>query len=298
MNKMCLLEHLLKRIHEYQLGLKPDQLNEENIWEFARMAEAIRRGGNLKTYTSKAFLNYDWDNLGLITQLEQALDIEIKDEQFDSIKTFADIISKTAISNLDFKDLEIHTEYYDLLLKSEKIKILIVGRDPYPIDAMGIPFCKVDMSSLQDKRSSGYHVLNSLGINLTDGREPIQIFYDLLNDDKIGFVNACYFLPKQHTERYKIKFSTLLNLPIYKKADSVVLTESARKFLIKKDKTLPSKYVPIENLEIQNPIKEDWIKVCHPAARNKGTDNYTKIWGENNLEKYVNGCKANPVQSK
>jgi len=45
-------------------------------------------------------------------------------------------------------------------------ELVIVGKDPYPSAAMGIPFCKPSWTMMANQTISGFHVLNSLALTL------------------------------------------------------------------------------------------------------------------------------------
>lgn len=283
------LLYSLKRIYEFELGLKPNQINEDNIWELARKAEALKKGEPLDTYFSTKFLNYSWDVIGLFMFLEQALNIEIKDEEAESIKTLNELLVLLQ-KKIKIDELKIHQEYFDSLIMADNIRILIVGRDPYPNGSMGIPFCKNEINDLRKHNCSGKYLLKGLGVDIdSETRNPNDIFFDLLKTKKVGFVNASYFyIGTVKPKRYQVKFSNLINQQIYKKSEFVILTNSAKKLLKTRDKKIIDGYEPIDDIEIKMPIKEDWLTVCHPDFRNRNSENHKTLWGTNNgLIEYI-----------
>jgi len=283
------LLYFLKRIYEFELGLKPNQIKEDNIWELARKAEALKKGEPLDTYFSTKFLNYSWDVIGLFMFLEQALNIEIKDEEAESIKTLNELLVLLQ-KKIKIDEPKIHQEYFDSLIMADNIRILIVGRDPYPNGSMGIPFCKNEINDLRKHNCSGKYLLKGLGVDIdSETRNPNEIFFDLLKTKKVGFVNASYFyIGAEKPKRYQVKFSNLINQQIYKKSEFVILTNSAKKLLKTRDKKIIDGYEPIDDIEIKMPIKEDWLTVCHPDFRNRNCENHKTLWGTNNgLIEYI-----------
>ena len=283
------LLYSLKRIYEFELGLKPNQINEENIWELAKKAEALKKGEPLNTYFSAKFLNYSWDVTGLFMFLEQALNIEIKDEEAESTKTLNELLILIQ-KKIKFEELKIHQEYFDSLIMADNIRILIIGRDPYPNGSMGIPFCKDDIDDLRKHNCSGKYLLKGLGVDIdNETRSPNDIFFDLLKTKSVGFVNASYFcIGTEKPKRYQVKFSNLINQQIYKKSEFVILTNSAKKLLRTRDKKIIDGYNPIDDIEIKMPIKENWLTVCHPDFRNIKSKCHETLWGTyNGLIKFI-----------
>lgn len=283
------LRYSLKRILEFDLGLKPNQISEDNIWELARKAEALKKGQPLDTYFSTKFMNYSWDVIGLFMFLEQALNIEIFDEEAEATKTLDDLLTLLQ-KKIVLDNIKIHQEYFDSLIMVDKIKILIVGRDPYPKGSMGIPFCKDDIKELRKHNCSGKYLLKGLGIDIdNEKRESNDIFFDLLKTKSVGFVNASYFyIGTEKPKRYQVKYSNLLNQQIFKKSEFVVMTNSAEKLLKTRDKKITTGYKPIEVSENKMPIKKNWIPVCHPDFRNINRECHKKLWNtDSGLLKFI-----------
>jgi len=61
--------------------------------------------------------------------------------------------------------------YKEILAQKQYLDLTIIGRDPYPTSPAGIPFCKESWVELLRDNCSGYHVLSSLGINLSEVKE-------------------------------------------------------------------------------------------------------------------------------
>lgn len=282
----------IRRILEYELGLKSNEIFEENIWELARKAEALKKGKPLETYSSTKFLNYSWDIVGIFLHLEQALDIEIFDEEVEATKTIEDLVLLLR-QKLIPDEVIIHPQYFDTLLTQDKIKILIVGRDPYPNGKMGIPFCKTDIKDMRKFNCSGNHLLKGLGIDIAKtNKNPVQIFHDLLQTEGIGFVNASYFfIGDKRPKRYQVKFSNYINQPIFEKSEKIVLTKSAKQLLRTRDKKINDSYKPMINANIQMPIRDNWTTVCHPDNRNIKRPEHFELWQTNKgLIDYIESC--------
>lgn len=105
------------------------------------------------------------------------------------------INDKNALSNyLSFAD------------RKDDYKLCIIGKDPYPEDSIGIPFCKI---AINDKTCSGYYLLTALGISIKSLNykytidEVIQIFYDLINKDVLFLNSSYYFLNKENLSKNK-----------------------------------------------------------------------------------------------
>ena len=290
------LLYSLKRILEFDLGIKPNQISEDNIWELARKAEALKKGQPLDTYFSAKFLNYSWDIIGLFMFLEQALGIEIFDEEAEATKTLQDLLTLLQ-KKIALDEIKIHQDYFDSLIMADKIKILIIGRDPYPKGSMGIPFCKDDIKELRKHNCSGKYLLKGLGVDIdSDKREPNEIFFDLLKTKSVGFVNASYFyIGTEKPKRYQVKYSNLVNQQIFKKSEFVIMTNSAEKLLKTRDKKIVTGYNPIDEIEIKMPIKKNWITVCHPDFRNINKECHKKLWNtDSGLFKFIdNGQRKN-----
>ncbi len=110
------------------------------------------------------------------------------------------------------------------------VKLVIVGKDPFPTAPTGIPFCKGSWEEQLKDNNSGYHILESLGINLeyakTNYITPSGLFHKLASKGLV-FLNCSYHfldakgLPtKDHS--YVDKALTV-NEPIIRKADNVLL---------------------------------------------------------------------------
>jgi hypothetical protein len=156
-----------------------------------------------------------------------------------------------------------HEKYFKELNKLKSIKFLFIGKDPYPNDANGIPFCKDLKIEMQKDNCSGRHLLMGFGINIDkDSRDPENIFFELLSKHGIGFVNASYYyIGKDKLSKEEIQFSELKNSKLFAKAAIIISTIGSQKLI--------NKYV--------NPIKNA-ISVYHPDVRNRNNPKTNKKW--------------------
>ena len=296
------LIYLIRRVFENYLELKPDEINEDDIFNLARKAEAKKLGENMDDYHSTDFLNYSFDWLGFYMELEQALDIEICDEDTVKIISFADLaiyLNGRKENRLTNEHLKLNPKYFDsLLAHKEKLNIIFVGRDPYPNDSMGIPFCKNEINKLRKTNCSGRYLLRGFGVDIMekkydDFQNTEDMFFSLLMDKGIGLVNASYFPISKKAEKYQIKLSSYLNNLLFSlEGPKVIMTKSAEVLFKMKEKPLESGYKLLETPSIQMPIKDTWSIVCHPDFRNSRREDHKTFWQElDGIGKNINSIK-------
>lgn len=114
------------------------------------------------------------------------------------------------------------------------IKLVVVGKDPYPEGALGLPFAKKDMSS-QDKCDSGFVILWALGIAFfPQNKDDVNKLYKELLQEGIVFLNVSYkYLGKRVPLEKSIHLPYLhcansFNKIILDHAQSVLLCNSAK----------------------------------------------------------------------
>lgn len=172
--------------------------------------------------------------------------------------------------------------YINKLRKVGKINLVIVGRDPYPKYATGIPFSKPSWNLLK-KNSAGHFVFRSLlGENYYNkAKTPDKLTYFLLNKG-IALLNASYQLldgsPKKHRDIRRIrKALALINSDILQKARQVVLCGAAYKMLNWAGCYKDNKYhaAPHPSLQAYNASKKNRKKWC-------------QFWGVGRLSRYLN----------
>lgn len=85
------------------------------------------------------------------------------------------------------------------ILDSGKIRLVVIGMDPFPIDSIGIPFCKADWASL--RRGTGFHVFSSLlDVDCFDECEPSPKKQAIaLAKQGVILLNASYEILKKQT---------------------------------------------------------------------------------------------------
>ena len=59
-----------------------------------------------------------------------------------------------------YQHFALEESYLDICAKMNKIDLVIMGKDPFPNDAMGIPFCKKNWELLSNKVQAGFNILN------------------------------------------------------------------------------------------------------------------------------------------
>jgi len=57
-------------------------------------------------------------------------------------------------------------DYINILNEKGSYFLTIVGKDPYPSDAIGIPFCKPSWNSFCKNNVSGFTIIKSLGFDI------------------------------------------------------------------------------------------------------------------------------------
>lgn len=175
--------------------------------------------------------------------------------------------------------------YLDACEKKMNIKLCIVGRDPYPNNAIGIPFCKSSWSELKDKRIAGYHIIKSFfgdfNFNNPLHETPRETFMELI-DFGVVFLNASYaFLNKEYLNKNKhnnfVRESFKINKRIMEKSKIIFLTGDAFEMI----KWVSSDYI------------DKKYKVPHPSlqGRNamKDKDEWLTYWEKGKLSKYIQG---------
>lgn len=129
-------------------------------------------------------------------------------------------------------------KYLGILMAKQEFALTIMGKDPFPNDPVGIPFCKSGWEQQTDDLCSGYHVLASLGVNFSAVRStfnvPTDYFRYLASVKGVAFLNLSYhFLGgpcrKVHHGTELLKAASV-NDPILSKSRHVVLCGEASKF--------------------------------------------------------------------
>jgi hypothetical protein len=153
---------------------------------------------------------------------------------------------------------------------SVDIQLAIMGKDPYPTDATGIPFCKPTWNQQLSRNCSGRYVLISMGFEeetiSARYNAPINLFEDLLSYG-IVFLNASYQYIG-NTISKKRHFSYLQEAYEHNKA----ILESASGILCCGDAKKIKWVVPT--------IDNRFRFVVHPDVRNKVNPARNSRWKE------------------
>jgi len=125
-------------------------------------------------------------------------------------------------------------DYQKIINNVTSINIVIMGKDPYPNESVGIPFCKPTWDSMLADSCSGRHVLNSLSIDLLSYEKdslveiyktPIDLFIELV-DKGIVFLNlSSDFIGgpiRKKNHKKQLKKTLSINAPILEKSDHII----------------------------------------------------------------------------
>ena len=176
------------------------------------------------------------------------------------------IASQTLVSNYGFDE-----EYLEAIIRNveaNRIKLVLIGLDPFPTGAIGIPFCKASWSKL--KKESGYRVFSSL-TGSTDLEKdfanctPKGKALELVNEGII-LLNSSYQLLNKSCDKKLVKKQAFAfnKFIIDKASDEQVLCLGNKSWGITK-----SLYVTETKLK----------HVKHPSARPKDRDSsWQKYW--------------------
>lgn len=174
-------------------------------------------------------------------------------------------------------------DYVESLNSRKFFTLTIVGKDPYPTDPIGIPFCKPDWSSMCDKRCSGLVVLKSLGEDVEKAKEeylvPKDYFVHLAEKKGIAFLNISYYYLGGDSVGLKhkkyIQSTERINKEYLKKSNVIILCGQADKIC-----WYEGDYSHL-----------DCNEVVHPDIRNKNSkhanvrDSWKEWWSEGSLKK-------------
>lgn len=154
------------------------------------------------------------------------------------------------------------------LPSSNGIKLVIMGKDPYPRNPCYIPFCKPNWEDQLSDRYCGVAVLRSVGLNIefvsTIFNKPIDLFLSL-RQQGIVFLNLSYkYVGKKITKVDNILDlieAHTINEPILNLSDNVILCGEARKL----------KWVHLFD-------RDRYHCVVHPDPRNRRNPNRNSKW--------------------
>lgn len=150
-----------------------------------------------------------------------------------------------------------------------RIRLVIMGKDPYPSNPVGIPFCKETWKEQTKGNCSGLFVLQSLSIDIDKSKakygSPKELFVALAGRGVV-FLNVSYhFIGKpisRNMHMAQLKGAAKVNDAYLKKARNIVLCGEARK------------------CGWFGQVPENALSVVHPDIRNKNKSSRRKQWME------------------
>jgi len=181
-------------------------------------------------------------------------------------------------------------DYLELWHRRGTFSLCIVGKDPYPTNPVGIPFCKETWKEL-DYRTSGTYVLRSLGM-YRKTPAPRDAFMQLAQEG-VGFLNATYwFLGRSFAKRHHqslVAADLAVNLPLMAKSTKVLLCGEAGKL----EWLLSGAALDQSMLGQLEAVLARAAKVPHPDVRNRyhrhRAGQWSAYWDDNALTNYRDG---------
>jgi uracil DNA glycosylase len=169
-------------------------------------------------------------------------------------------------------------EYLRIISELEEIKLVIMGKDPYPTNPNGIPFCKPTWNEQLAENSSGNIIFNSLGIvhiNQELYLEPKDFFIELATQGVV-FLNLIYeYLEgnKVRKNRHRILLADAfrINQPYLDITEHIVFCGEANK----------NRWNDV--------LYDNAIEAVHPDMRNRNSpvhrisENWLQFWSSNSL---------------
>lgn len=156
-------------------------------------------------------------------------------------------------------EINIAEAYFKMLNEKESFKYCIIGLDPYPNGATGIPFMKEDWEEFSNKKYSAYNLFYGLGFDLDNVKDKLPVnFYYTLIDNGFAFLNLSYSILKDKDISRKnelILEGFAINWPIIKKSNKIVIVSKSGYDLFQK------------NIKEPTELKAKTTVVFHPKAR-------------------------------
>ncbi|GGH76732.1 hypothetical protein JOD43_004345 [Pullulanibacillus pueri] len=173
-------------------------------------------------------------------------------------------------------------EKYKQIISRLYPKLCIVGRDPFPKGATGIPFCKETWDVQFKKNHAGYSIIKSFGQNTENYSSPKEHFYNLAKHG-IVFLNASYyFLNKEYISKTKhldaVASSFGINKPILQRSKKILLSGKDTCTMI--GWMNPDVY-----------FDEKYTKVPHPSPQSRNRiklkSEWDKYWDKDALKNWI-----------
>lgn len=174
-----------------------------------------------------------------------------------------------------YDKVSLNSEYQLKINELESVNLVVLGKDPYPTDPIGIPFMKGTWSEM-DRNSSGFHIFNSIfgGLPSSDKYESPKDYANYLLSQGIVFLNCSYhYLKKEKLSKIKHKNclddAGIINIPILLKSQRIILCGKE-----------------VSSVMLASSIDNNkFIEAPHPSrlSRTSKKEDWDKIWGHNQL---------------
>lgn len=168
--------------------------------------------------------------------------------------------------------MELNNKYFQKAIELKRIKMVFMGKDPFPKGATGIPFIKECWADME--RGSGCVVISKIAdlvkYNFNKKKSPEEVAFDLLQIHHVVLLNLSYENIQENGKNRPIRKlkdeqalenAHKINKPILEKADKVFLLGEARKLAWHENIAL-KKYFCVCHPDIRNSInpktKEEW----------------------------------------
>ena len=169
-------------------------------------------------------------------------------------------------------------DYLAILQARKHLALTIMGKDPYPTDPIGIPFCKPTWETMRDDGTSGFHVLRSLGVDIQFAVQryplPTELFCALAEHHGIAFLNLSYhFLDgpcREGQHAMELVAAEEINGPICQVSNTLLLCGEANKrrwFGTPHPRSFAVVHPDVRNQISQHrDIRAKWVKWWTPNA--------------------------------
>jgi uracil DNA glycosylase len=178
---------------------------------------------------------------------------------------------------MKYEKIPLCSEYLTKVKQLKLIELVVLGKDPYPMNPTGIPFMKSTWSEMNGN-SSGFHILNSIfgGLPSSDKYESPKDYANYLLSIGIVFLNCSYHYLGGKLSKNKHKDfldeAAIINSPILLKSNRVILCGKE-----------------VSSAMLCNSKKYNYIEMPHPSrfSRKSDPDNWDRFWACNQLRNII-----------